>query len=808
MALLGDGELRTYRLTTTAELRDHKPPDQQVTFSEVPGHATVRTGDVLFDGLYALAVSEARANSVSRISDPSYARGQPIRIDAFETGELWQYVWTRDLAYALHLGLAGFDPPRAVSSLLFKASGRKPALGGGVDEQIVQDTGSGGSYPVSTDRVVWALGAHETLKHLSGAERRDFLEKVYPILCGTIEQDRRLVFDPRDGLYRGEQSFLDWREQSYPGWTKANVLAIATSKALSVNAANHFLLTRAAGYAGLLGEAAAQGRYTRWAGELREAINHRFWDAEAGLYSTYLLSDDGGGSGVRVARYDLLGECLAILCGVADERQAASILASYPTGPAGPPVVWPQERTVPIYHNQGIWPFVTAYWIKAARQVGNPAVVDAGIASLEQQAALNLSNMENFDFVSGRAQVKNGPRVGPPVNSRRQLWSVAGYLSMVQDVVFGLETSWEGIRFRPFVTARLGREIFGETEVIEWRGFVYQGTRHLVRVHLPPVAAFAQGVNTVERVVLNGKHIGPGFVASCDLRPANEWNIYLRPPDPAKPDPPPLATVDVEDERALCGPVQPRWSEGGPVVVSLEEDRLALHFEYNDPANTTVNVYRDGRLHASGVRQARWIDPDSGDYRDRVRPYQVAAVDVRSGNVSHLTPARCYRTPGQARVIPAASLRNTGGTLVAGHHFESWGQPGDELTALPLTVGRRGHYLVQAEFSNGAGPVNTGITCAVKKLEIREAVSGEIVAGGYLVMPQSGDWQRFDLSSAVGADLDAGMEYVLRVAEDEYCRNMSCLESNARYTAAAGGGERSYNFVNIAALHLLFETAK
>ena len=56
------------------------------------------------------------------------------------------------------------------------------------------------------------------------------------------------MFDADDGLYRGEQSFLDWREQTYPGWTKDNVSTIAMSKALSVNAANYFLLKTVAGY--------------------------------------------------------------------------------------------------------------------------------------------------------------------------------------------------------------------------------------------------------------------------------------------------------------------------------------------------------------------------------------------------------------------------------------------------------------------------------------------------------------------------------------------------------------------------------
>ena len=117
-----------------------------------------------------------------------------------------------------------------------------------------------------------------------------------------------------------------------------------------------------------------------------------------------------------------------------------------------------------------------------------------------------------------------------------------------------------------------------------------------------------------------------------------------------------------------------------------------------------------------------------------------------------------------------------------------------------FTAKTGGHYLVRAEFSNGAGPVNTGITCAVKKLEIRRAASEELIASGYLVMPQSGDWKRFDLSSAVRADLKAGENYSLKVFEDDDSRNMSYLAGNERYTSEKGGGKDPYNFVNIAAI--------
>lgn len=794
-----DGPLRTYELATTAPLRDGRPADKKIQFSESSAHAVVRSGNLMFDGLYAMAVNEALLNSVPEIKDGAYGHGAPIKLDAFQTGEFWTYVWTRDLSYSVYLGLAQFDPPRAVRSLLFKTSAVKPAIPGGYRGQIIQDTGSGGSYPVSSDRVVWALGVSKALDFLPGDDREKFLQKAYPILRDTIEQDRKLVFDPGDGLYRGEQSLLDWREQTYPGWTATNVLAIAMSKALSVNVLDYYLLKTAAEYAGQLGHPKEQQRYAKWAAQLKSAINAKFFDPAAGLYATYLLSD--GVTEIRPARYDLLGESLAILLDVADPSQAAAIIKNYPVGVHGPPVVWPEERSVPIYHNQAIWPFVTAFWTKAAQQANCPAAVNLGFDSLTKLAALNLSNMENYDFRSGLAEVKGRQRNGPVINSKRQLWSVAGYLSLVQDVIFGLQTSAKGLRFQPYVTEHIRNDTFSGSDLVELKHFVCQGKTVNVRLHLPAKNSSTEGVCVVQRVELNGKRLGNSFVAWNELQLENQWDIFLAAPETSS-EPAALHLVDVKNERALFAPLQPTWDASQNGGITLENGRLVLHFEEADAADVTFNIYRDGALCAHSVRQTNWMDPDSGDFKERAHSYSVAAVDAVSGNESHPTPPRVYGAGLASLVIPAREMKNDGGNLVAGHHFENWGKSGDMLMTKPVEVSQSGRYAVRAEFSNGMGPVNTGITCGVKRLELREAGSGKVVSAGYLIMPQSGDWKRWDISSPVLANLAAGKNYVISISEDAVSRDMSYLKKNEPYTAHPGGGPDDCNYVNIAQIEL------
>jgi hypothetical protein len=171
-------ELKTYTISTTASLRDNTPADKKRVVTENEGSMILRTGNTMIDALFAMTLEEVSENSVSQISDWSFNNGNPVDCDCFETGEKWKYVWTRDTAYAVDLGLAFVDPARSKNSLLFKISEKK-ASAGGADMEIIQDTGSGGSWPVSTDRVSWALGAYETLKYLEGSSYTDFLDKAY-----------------------------------------------------------------------------------------------------------------------------------------------------------------------------------------------------------------------------------------------------------------------------------------------------------------------------------------------------------------------------------------------------------------------------------------------------------------------------------------------------------------------------------------------------------------------------------------------------------------------------------------------------
>jgi glycogen debranching enzyme len=786
--------LRTYTLTTNAELRDNVPQDKRRVVQEEAGQPRLRSGSVLFDSLFAMALDEVRELSVSSIRDGAFNNGQGVPCDCFETGEKWNYVWTRDTAYAAELGLALVDPQRTARSLLFKLSGFK---GGAAGEQIVQDTGSGGSYPVSTDRVVWALGLWEVLQYMEGAERDALRDRAYAAMVNTIEHDRRVVYDPADGLYRGEQSFLDWREQSYPSWTAQDTVHLAMSKALSTNVGHLAILEIAAKLAAEKGDGAAQAKYKGYADGLREAIRRELWLEGAGMFSAMKPT---GLDPTPLQKFELLGESLAVLWDVPQDRaQAARVVASYPHTEMGPPVLWPQQALTPIYHNRAIWPFVTAYGLLAAKKVGNAAVVEHDLESLVRGAALNLSNMENFEFLTQRAWVEDGAYSGPVVNSRRQLWSVAGYVGAVIKGVWGLEAGPDGLRVAPFVTPAIHKKWLGGGAQARLLGWRFKGKALSVTLVLPAQAPQTGGAYKVARVVVDGADAPGGRIAPGALKDGSVIEVTLE-VDAAAQAGQVKVVVDEGDYRAFWAPREPQIAG-----IGLVDGKIALDLMGTGEEGARLNVYRDGVEVARGVQPGRWVDEASGGWAGQTYCYALEAEFEVSGNRSHHSRPQCWwGEAGASRVsaLPIWGWWAQGGSWSRMHgqaHYQDWGRPSHQLETLwqPTWTGR---HNLQAVYGNGAGGFNTGIVAAVKRLEVIDDATGVEVGGGTLVMPQLGEWGRWGESSLVGVSLEAGKRYRLRVVDD---MNMSYLSHFTPYTGGPGGGEDSYNMVNIHALRVL-----
>lgn len=672
------------------------------------------TASTMFDGLFALAQQELRDAQVESITDNAYDGGRPIPCPCFETGEKWRYVWTRDLSYAADLALSRLAPERTRAALRFKLSDLR--VGSPQGTYVVQDTGSGGSWPISSDRVVWFLAARGLLDApATDADAARFREEAWNALTGTLAQDRQYVYDEAVGLYRGETSFLDWREQTYPRWTADDVAFIAQSFALSTNVLHYQALR--------LGERLARERgderapqYARQADALGTAIERRFWREDRGLYMSYIGT---AAHPVPFEAYDLLGLSLLVESGIAPTERARRALANYPMLEAGSPVIWPQQPGIAIYHNRAIWPFVSAYALRAARTLDDASRIEHEVRSLMRGAALAGSNMENFELTTQAVHVDDGALGGPVVNSPRQLWSVAGYLQMVMEGVFGLQPDG-GIE--PKIPASLVPMLFGEDDRIT----LSMPGREVILVRPPKLEGELLVGGAIQR---EGTRETVHLVASRGALSQSHSPFDAAAFAPASPDAPTLAR-DGHAWRIDVAAGQRLYVDG-----ALRSDAKASTQAVQVPA-------RDARQCASLTRVDRGIE-------------------------SLHSPTRCV----------GADI------AIDGDWPRSWRAP------------KAGRYAVNVDFRNTLGPINTGITAAVKTLVAQ--CDGVDEQRGPLVMPHGAAMQR---SSEVVIDVPAGSRCRFTLRDGV---NMSYLSHNAHYTGGVGGIDGPLNAADIGPLHAM-----
>jgi len=349
----------------------------------------------------------------------------------FRTGLDWPGVWTRDISYSILLSMAYMQPKVAMYSLLKKVN---------VNNRIIQDTGTGGSYPVSTDRMIWAIAAWEVYK-VTGD--KNWLNKIYPIIKNSIEDDINNIYDPKTFLARGESSFLDWRDQTYPKWMQP--VDIYTSQNLGTNAIHYkaiIVLANIAAELKLIGE---EIKFKRFAETKKIAINKHLWLPEKGYYAQFLYGRNYKSISPKA---EALGEALAVLFNVANDEKQKIIVANTPVTDFGIPCIYPQIPNIGPYHNNGIWPFVQSYFALASAKAGNEKAVLESISAIYRPAALFLTNKENF-------VADNGDFSGTAINSNNMLWSLSGNLSLVHRVLFGIDFTLDGLLFQPIVPKAL-----------------------------------------------------------------------------------------------------------------------------------------------------------------------------------------------------------------------------------------------------------------------------------------------------------------------------------------------------------------
>lgn len=616
-----------------------------------------------------------------------------IRPDStYRAGAAWDGVWTRDVSYSIYLALAYLDPQNAINSLRAKVK----------NNRIIQDTGTGGAWPVSSDRIVWATAAWEIYKTTGD---RQWLAEAYEIIVNSLKDDMLVVWNGEYLLMQGEQSYLDWREQTYPRWMQPKDIYESMCLGTNVVFAHAFeIVDDMADELGVEQPAEFEGMEET----IKNSINKNLWMEDRGYYSGYLY---GGVYPIQSKVNDALGQATSILFDVATDEMAHSVISRSPVVPFGTPSVYPQMPDIKPYHNDAVWPFVQSYWNLAAAKVGNVDAFTAGFGALCRAAALFGTQKELF-------VASNGDYRGTAVNSDKMLWSSTGYVSMMVRVFAGMEFETDGIEFEPFVPACISgvKKISGLHYRNAVLDIVVDGTGD-------EIASFKiDGVECDEHKFLASKADGHHII---EITMANN-QIAKQPRNAA----------------------QQAWMPSTPIVAQNGEDCTILN--YKD--GMSYILYNNGVAEPEMLKNNQFVIDQPSSFT------ATSLVPVDKDNIAGFTMQPIETIPeGALTIIQAESVARPGTSLVVdpkkARRFVEVTTTKNTHLAFEVNVENDGIYFVDVRYANGSGPINTENKCAIRTLY----ANGE--RAGAVVMPQRGigEWLSTGFSNRLAVYLNAGV---------------------------------------------------
>ncbi|WP_242918499.1 MGH1-like glycoside hydrolase domain-containing protein [Pontibacter liquoris] len=605
----------------------------------------------------------------------------------FRTGKEWAGVWTRDISYSIILSMAALQPRVARYSLMCKVK----------DGHIIQDTGTGGAYPVSTDRIIWATAAWELYKVTGDA---DWLKEAYQIIRNSMEADVKNAYDATTGLVRGESSFLDWREQTYPEWMQP--VDIYESENLGTNAVHYQANVILAQMAKLLNDKEAAAKYNQVAEKIKTSMNEHLWLADKGYYSQYRY---GRNFKTISPKAEALGEALTILFGIADAEKQAQLVASTPITAFGIPCISPQIPGIPPYHNNAVWPFVQAYWTMASAKAGNEAAVVESIGAIYRPTALWLTNKENF-------VAANGDYAGTQINSSNMLWSLSGNLGLVYKVLFGMEFQASSLVFKPFVP-----EIYGGARKLT--NFKYRGA--VLNVEMNGYG------NEIRSITMDGKPLADAEV------PASLTGSH---------------TIKIElANNTIGGEVNKQEVQFAPLTPAVTYTSDSLQWKPVDGAVKYSLLQNGQQLLTTAASEAKL--PISATYA----AFQVIAMDEKGLESFASEPVVVLGKVRQVyeleKMTKKASQQYKG---YSGSGFVEISKTRNKKLTMKVSVPEAGVYALDFRYANGNGPINTSNKCAIRTLRNGNTFVGTVV------MPQrgEGEWSDWGFTNAVQVPLEKG----------------------------------------------------
>ena len=314
------------------------------------------------------------------------------------------------------------------------------------------------------DKVIWITAAWNHYK-ITGDRR--FLATSYGVAQDELALMRREHYSGAYGLFQGPAFFADgiagYPEPEYdPKIGSGFVLDHPYTKdlmSLGTNCVYVGAYRCAAQMAQQLGRPATEAQdYNKAADALRDAINRRLWNPQSGTYG-YFIHGAGPLVGKRDETQEGIGLSFALLFGVADAKQARSVLLTAHRSPHGITTQWPHfarfSDAQPGRHNVSVWPLVNGMWACAAAQSGDVALFGDEAENLARLAEGSDNHFyEIYNFLSGKPDGGwQGGHWGPLAD---QTWSATAYLRMMYQGLFGMDFQPDGLRFAPKLPAGWG----------------------------------------------------------------------------------------------------------------------------------------------------------------------------------------------------------------------------------------------------------------------------------------------------------------------------------------------------------------
>ncbi len=345
--------------------------------------------------------------------------------------------WTRDTAINIGNALRFLDrqvSKNTLSSVLEKRDGKLMI---------------GGEY---WDSILWADGA---FKYIEATNDEEFAEIAREAIVNTLVYFEKTELDPVCGLFRGAAVYGDgvsaypdkyanadssgiihWVKQEANQHLKAPVGVGLPMFSLSTNCCYY----QAYNIAAYLSEDGTV--FYDKANQLKESINRHFWNEVRGSYD-YLAGECDAQEGLGIA--------FAILFGVASEEQTKKILENAVISKHGIACV---EPNFPRYaalggvgrHSGTIWPHVQSFFAQAAYLGGDMEKLWNEFRLMGEKAVKNGQFHEIYHpetgEVYGGLQEFDNTRIGEWGSCQHQTWCATGYISLVLNCIFGLNTAY------------------------------------------------------------------------------------------------------------------------------------------------------------------------------------------------------------------------------------------------------------------------------------------------------------------------------------------------------------------------------